>query len=318
MYMRHGFSISFMMTTIPGFELDEDKYVIAVSGGVDSMTLLDMIYKQQGAESIIAAYFDHQQRDKDQIAADISVIRQYCKQRNIQFITNKYTGLGRSEADLRRARYDFLFDVLTSANYNKIITAHHKNDLLETALINILRGTYFRGLNSIANEGVLIRPLLKFWKYQLVEYANENNLTWHEDITNSDQTILRNYVRYVILPRIEAAGKTRELYRLIDRQRQINNKIDDLMPTVMRSLSATSKEHTLNRQKFICTPHLVSMQVMNDFIKTNTASVEIATNKLLKIVIFAKTAKPDRSIDISSGYRLGISSDSITLISKHL
>jgi tRNA(Ile)-lysidine synthase TilS/MesJ len=91
-----------------------------------------------------------------------------------------------SEAKARDARYKFLEEVKAVNKAKAIVTAHHQDDVLETAILNMLRGTGRRGLTSLQNRKNLIRPLLKFSKAAIKNYAKSHKLKWREDSTNEN------------------------------------------------------------------------------------------------------------------------------------
>ncbi len=104
-------------------------------------------------------------------------------------------------------RYDFLEEVRRHYNAQAIITAHHQDDVIETALLNLLRGTGRKGLSSLRSSDTIIRPLLAIPKQVIREYAETNTIEWHEDSTNKDDRYLRNFVRHQMVPRLTVSQK---------------------------------------------------------------------------------------------------------------
>ncbi|MBL8032022.1 MAG: tRNA lysidine(34) synthetase TilS, partial [Candidatus Doudnabacteria bacterium] len=201
-------------------ELPAGKYVVAVSGGVDSVVLLHLL--AQGATKsqsnpkthatyhlppttyqLIVAHFDHGIRpDSD---ADRQFVQELAAACGLPFVYERAElGAGASEAVARNARYDFLRRVKDEHQAEAIVTAHHQDDVLETIIINWLRGTKSRGLSSLRSTPEIRRPLLGWSKQQIRAYAHLHTLQWREDSTNEDETYLRNYVRRQIIPKISA------------------------------------------------------------------------------------------------------------------
>ena len=166
------------------------KYIVAVSGGVDSVVLLDMMTKMAGHD-LVVAHFDHGIRDNS--AEDAYFVSSLASQYGLTY-SGKREELGKtaSEALARNRRYLFLRE-LANAHGARIVTAHHLDDLVETVAINLKRGTGWRGLSVLDSD--VLRPLIDTPKQQLIQYALANGLVWHEDSTNASDAYLRNRVR---------------------------------------------------------------------------------------------------------------------------
>ncbi len=195
------------------------KYLVAVSGGVDSVVLLDMLIKdwhlaegtrrkpsfsgrdefwnsfpkRNGGQRppVIVAHFDHGIRDDS--ASDAEFVAGLAKKYNVPFETKREVlGKDASEELARERRYTFLRD---AAKKHKavVVTAHHMNDIAETIAINVARGTGWRGVAVLASDAY--RPLLSMTKKELLAYAKKNKLEWREDSTNASDAYLRNRLR---------------------------------------------------------------------------------------------------------------------------
>lgn len=201
------------------------------------MVLLHMLQKQQQL-AVVVAHLDHGIRDDS--AKDRELVQDYCTSHNIEFIYEE-AQLGRraSEETARRARYDFLQRVCEKYGARAVITAHHQDDMLETAIINLIRGTGRRGLSALATHDQLIRPMLHLGKAEIVAYARSHGLIWHEDSTNEDQRYLRNYVRHQLVACL--SEQTRQMFlSIIVRHSGLNTLID-------RELDAWLSEHVAIR-----------------------------------------------------------------------
>ncbi len=173
------------------------KYVAAISGGVDSVVLLDMLVK--GGDEVIVAHVEHGIRDDS--PDDARFVRALAKKYGCQYEEKSLNlGSAASEQTAREARYKFLFS-LAKKHQAAIATAHHGDDLAETIAINLTRGTGWRGLAVLNRQGIY-RPLLPYPKADLYEYAVKNHLEWVEDKTNRDQRYLRNRIRMQLRPRL--------------------------------------------------------------------------------------------------------------------
>lgn len=169
------------------------RYIVAVSGGVDSIVLLDMLHRLTDHE-LIVAHFDHGIRPDS--ASDAAFVAEKAGNYGLPFETlREELGPNSSEELARDRRYAFLRDVANKHNA-QILTAHHADDAVETVAINLKRGTGWRGL--VALDSDIIRPLLDMHKAELIDYANRHNLSWREDSTNAEQKYLRNRLRRLI------------------------------------------------------------------------------------------------------------------------
>ena len=139
-------------------ELEPGVYVVAVSGGVDSMVLLDLLRRQKDLK-LVVAHLDHGIRSDSDL--DRQLVQQVASKHGLAFVYNTaQLGPGASEALARKARYNFLRRVQLATNATAIVTAHHQDDLIETAILNLLRGTGRKGLSSLGDDKHLRRPLL--------------------------------------------------------------------------------------------------------------------------------------------------------------
>lgn len=189
-----------------------DKIVIGVSGGPDSIALLDVLIKLQSKIkfNIIVAHINHMIRDE--AIDDQKYVEQYCKNKNIPCFVKqekveelaKQEKIGTEEAG-RNLRYEFFNEVLEKTASTKIATAHTKNDNAETVLMNILRGTGTSGLKGIKakRDDKYIRPLIECERKEIEEYCSENNLEPRIDKTNMENIYTRNKIRNLLIPYIQ-------------------------------------------------------------------------------------------------------------------
>ena len=182
-----------------------DKLVLALSGGIDSMVLADLLLKAK--VEFIAAHCNFHLRGYESDGDDWFV-RKFAENRGIQcfvkhFETEKYAAkYGISiEMAARELRYTWFEQLRQQLGYDKIAVAHHADDQAETFFINLLRGAGLNGLKGMKPQnGVIIRPLLWASREQIRKYAVENHIVWREDHTNVESVYLRNRIRNQLLP----------------------------------------------------------------------------------------------------------------------
>jgi tRNA(Ile)-lysidine synthase len=212
------------------------KYVVAVSGGVDSVVLLDVLV-QMDEHDLVVAHFDHGIRG-DESAADARFVEALAKGYGLPC----YVGKGElskdaSEAEAREKRYMFLFEIARELEAI-LVTAHHANDCIETIAINCRRGTGWRGL-AVLSDKRIYRPLLEKTKSELYAYALENNLEWVEDVTNYSDRYLRNRLRRQ-LGQIDASS-SEVLRELRSSQLALANNIDSEVEQLIAAEVGTSR-----------------------------------------------------------------------------
>lgn len=272
------------------------KYVVAVSGGVDSVVLLDILSKTEDLELIIA-HFDHGIRPKS--ADDAVFVENLSKKYGYEFITErKELGPQASEALAREARYTFLKQVVRSKKAKAIITAHHHDDQLETALINLVRGTGRKGLSSLSNSEDLVRPLLDHTKNQILDYARSHNLSWVEDESNEDEKYLRNRIRRVMAKDTNTDHKKR-LATVIKDVKKTNDEIDNLLK------SFATKD--LNRKQFVLLDHKSALELLAFWLRSHDISFDSKTLELLCVRI--KTGRSGSLFPIKNDKKIKIGKD---------
>lgn len=192
---------------------DGDAVLVALSGGADSVCLLDALCRMRKELGITvgAAHLNHMIRGRE-ADRDEAYAAEVCTKLGVPFYAervdvpelSKKDGIS-EEAAGRKARYDFFKRLCSAHGYNKIATAHNRNDKAETVIMRILRGTGIDGLAAIKykREDGVIRPLLDVVRCDIEKYCEENNLLYCTDSTNSDTEYTRNRVREKLIPFLE-------------------------------------------------------------------------------------------------------------------
>lgn len=189
-----------------------DKVLVALSGGPDSVCLLNILYnlKDQLNIEIGAAHLNHLLRGEDAFE-DEEYVKALCKSLNINCFVkrvdiNRYSKCKRVSSEMagREARYNFFDDILKSEGYTKVATAHNANDQAETILFRLMRGSGIEGLCGIKkSRNKVIRPILCLSRKEVEEYIKINNLKPRIDKTNFEKIYNRNKIRLDIIPYIK-------------------------------------------------------------------------------------------------------------------
>jgi len=188
-----------------------DIIVVGCSAGPDSMALMDMLLKIQSKYhlSLIVAHVNHNVREES--LKESQYVKDYCQKNHLVFetMTIEEYGDDNFENEARTIRYQF-FDSLVNKYYaNYLMTAHHGDDLIETVMMRLVRGSNlngYGGFKKVVSMGnyQIVRPLISFTKKELEEYDDLNHVKYYVDSSNADEKYTRNRYRKVILPFLKA------------------------------------------------------------------------------------------------------------------
>lgn len=282
------------------------RYVVAVSGGVDSMVLLDLMRSRPGAK-LVVAHFDHGIRPDS--SEDRKLVASVAERHNLPFVYDQgKLGPHVSEATAREARYDFLRKVQAATGSKALITAHHQDDVLETAIINLLRGSGRRGLTSLRSTDGIVRPLLPYNKQQIRDYAHDHAIAWNEDSTNQDSRYLRNHIRLNLLPQL-TAGQRAQLLILIEQLRGINDELDANLVNLLHTQPALDR---IDRQWFIHLPHDVAKEVLHAWLRRHGVK-NIQKRTIERMIVAMKTAQAGRVFHVDKHHDLTVSKHDLAL-----
>ena len=181
------------------------KLLLATSGGMDSMVMVDLFHKLPF--EIAIAHCNFQLRGLESFG-DQKFIQDYAKANEIplfltQFDTEAFANDYKlsTQVAARELRYSWFYELLETENYDYILTAHHADDNLETFLIHLVRGTGIDGFTGIpAQNGKVIRTFLIFSRSEIEQYAKDNAIEWREDSSNASDKYLRNKIRHNLVP----------------------------------------------------------------------------------------------------------------------
>jgi tRNA(Ile)-lysidine synthase len=233
-----------------------DRVLVAVSGGVDSVVLLYALRELQKSEklSLAVAHFDHAIRTDS--AADAEFVKKLARSLKLRYYSERadvpaYAKAQRLSLEVaaRTLRYQFFERIAKAHDFKKIALGHTLNDQAETLLMRLLRGAGLEGLSGIppvrpSGELTYIRPLIECTRDQIVAFAQAHKLSWREDPTNYDTTIMRNKIRHELIPILkeynpkvlEALGRTARL--LAQAAHVLDCQVEQALATLITSESA--------------------------------------------------------------------------------
>lgn len=285
-------------------------YVIAVSGGVDSMVLLDIV-RQQPTIKAHVAHLNHGIRPASEHEADRSLVEQYCNEHDIPLrIRHAHLGPDASEADARRVRLSFLRGEQKRLQAHGIMTAHHHNDVVETGAVNILRGTGRRGASSLKETNELYRPLLRVPKQSIVDYALSHNVPWREDVTNNDTRYLRNRTRHA-LDRAQGHQQRDQLVAHLQEVTRLNTEIEGMLRALVKIVYNTH-EKKVSRELFRQLPVEVQLELSRELLDALPyGEVPINKNVVLRLSDFMANATSNKKCDLGKYWYAHSSRDAV-------
>ena len=185
--------------------LKEKKLLLAVSGGIDSMVLVNLCHQLQLNFAVAHCNFQLRGNESDE---DEMLVIQTCQDGYIPYFLNSFDTLEFAKENklsiqlaARKLRYDWFYKLMNENGFDYILTAHHLDDSLETFLINFTRGSGLDGLTGIPEQNdKIVRPLLIFSRNEIETFAQENNIAWREDSSNASDKYLRNKLRHDVIP----------------------------------------------------------------------------------------------------------------------
>ncbi|MBR2139182.1 MAG: tRNA lysidine(34) synthetase TilS [Bacilli bacterium] len=227
-----------------------DTVVVGVSGGPDSMALLYILndFKEDIGFKLVCAHVNHNKRiESEQEKIDLE---KYCKKNNIIFEYLKITKWGDDNFhnEARSVRYNFFESLIENYGAKYLMTAHQGDDLIETILMRIVRGSTLKGysgFSSIVDKGTykIVRPLISVTKDQIMEFNHKNNIEYATDQSNNEDHYTRNRYRHKVLPFLK--GEEKQVHKkflkfsetLLENSNYIDNEANKVFNRVVQEAS---------------------------------------------------------------------------------
>lgn len=295
-----------MINTIKNFIKEEnliekdETIVVGVSGGIDSMVLLNVLYNL--GYKLVIAHVNHNVRveSKDELI----FVKDYANDKNIPFestVLDKITNTNFQD-EARKLRYEFFFDVARKYNATKIATAHHLDDLLETILMRISRGSNiygYGGIKPIIHYGSvsIIRPLLCVTRSNIKEYQTANSIPFMEDGSNSKDKYTRNRYRHNIVPIL--VEENPNIYQNILRySKQMYQAFEYIRKSSINLYMKNKGE--INNEEFNSLDDAVKLDYISYILEQN--DIPCSYNKIVQIKNMILSDSPNGYINISKDF----------------
>jgi len=242
--------------------------VIGVSGGPDSMALLHLFTKLQKALDlkVVCAHVNHNVRKESKEEAKF--VERFCAQNNIVFETMKIEDYGDDNFhnEARSIRYNYFGQIVKKYKARYLFTAHHADDLMETILMRIVRGSTLRGYSGFSKivpmqEYTIIRPLIHVTKLEILNYLKKNKVSFVQDESNQKDVYTRNRFRKYIVPEFkkEDINVHKKFYKFSKTLLEYNDYIDKQVKKIIKKVYP---ENVLNIEEFLKLEHVIQMKII--------------------------------------------------------
>lgn len=270
----------------------KDVLIVSLSGGVDSMVLTELLLKKQ--YNILCVHFNHKKRkESDQ---EEESIRKYCKKNNIllETYTVKIDNPKNFQSDARSFRYKTLKDVCKKYNTKYILTAHHFDDLFETIIFKMMRGSNLKGYSGISlitksiDNFTFIRPLINYQKAELENYASQNKIKYFTDKSNFTLSYTRNKIRHLVIPSIKKISNNLK-EQIIGYSKKLNNAYNFISKLANNFINEYNDKFLIS--DFIKLDIAIKEEVIA--ILLNKYNVKVKYNLINEIIDNIENAKPN-------------------------
>lgn len=280
--------------------------VVGVSTGSDSMALFHYLINSYN-DKIICAHINHNVRK--QSIEEEKFLQNYCLENNIIFesMTIEEYSENNFENEARKKRYEFYEEVLGKYNSKYLFLAHHADDLIETILMKIIRGSNIEGYAgfkriSKKKDYYIVRPFIDYTKLEILEYVRENDITYYEDVTNKDSNYTRNRIRLNIVPLMkkEDVNVHKKFIRYSNTLLEYNNYINDEIDMKIREIY---KDNVLDIGKFCNLHSFLQKNVLYNILNNLYGNKDniIKESHIKNILEVISNSKPNLKINLPKG-----------------
>ena len=271
---------------------DNDTVVIACSGGPDSMALMDLTikYREKHPINIVCAHVNHNVRE---VSKDEKIfVENYCKDNNVTFefmVINNY-GDDNFHNEARTKRYNYFEEIVNKYNAKFLFTAHHGDDLMETILMRINRGTNLRGYAGFKqivdmNTYKIVRPLVTLTKQEILDYNTQNNISFVTDESNKKDVYTRNRYRKYIVSELKKEEQHTHLkfLKFSKTIEEVSNYIDKIVKLKKEEIYPNNE---INIDKFIQEEHIIQTNIIYNILETiYQDDLMLITDKHVELII---------------------------------
>lgn len=228
------------------------KLLLATSGGIDSMVLVNLCYESKLDVAVAHCNFQLRSEESDE---DENFVKSQVEKLHVPIFIQRFDTKAFAEQNklsiqvvARNLRYEWFYTLLANHNFDYILTAHHLDDSLETFLINFTRGSGLDGLTGIPEQNdKIVRPLLPFSRNEIEAFAKENQITWREDSSNVSDKYLRNKLRHDVIPVLKELNPSllSSFENTITHLKQTQSLAQDAAESLYQKVVSEEENHTV-------------------------------------------------------------------------
>ena len=289
---------------------NNDRIVVGCSGGPDSMALLDMLLKIKNKYHLFIVVATVNYNVREESVEEFNYVRKYCEDNDLIFESKSVSNYSNEnfEFEARVIRYRFFKELVKKYNLNYIMVAHHSDDLIETIMMKIVRGSNLKGYSGFKKivdfkDFKIVRPLIGFTKNELIKYCDNNNIKYYVDSSNNNTEYTRNRFRKVLLPFFKEENN--EVHKKF---LKFSNTLNDTYNYVSRerdkALDRCYKDNSILIDKFLLEDEFIQKEILyyllselydNDLYLVYDKHIELIMNLI-------NSNKANSSINIPDGY----------------
>ena len=305
---------------------NNDKIIVATSGGPDSMYLLHQLIKEKESKnlSLIVAHVNHHTRsecDKEAL-----FVKSFSEIHHLPFEMmeiNEYQKGHFTEEEARKIRINFFKELLHKYQYDYVVTAHHADDLMETILMKIMRGSTLDaicGIKSVENiQGIIFkRPLLNLTKEKIVNYLQKNNIPYQIDYTNYEENHLRNRLRKKVIPLLknEDSQIDQKFLKFSNELQELTDYLNSELDIIDRVVSL--KDGFIDLKKFNSLDSFLQKEYLKKRLKTlyGESVTKLKAQTYEDIITYLKNPKKKNYLDLPASHLLELNKTSFHFIKK--
>ena len=304
-----------------------DKIIVATSGGPDSMYLLNELIKEKEEKSLslIVAHVNHMTRKE--CDEEEEFVKEFCSKNNIiceVYKIDKYSKGHFTEEEAREIRIEFFKSLILKYHYDYVVTAHHADDLIETILMKIIRGSTLDsivGIKSIQKiNGIIFkRPLLEISKEEILEKLKNKNISYKIDYTNYEENHLRNRIRKNIVPVLKEENEN-----VLEKFLKFSKELEELIKYLNEELDLIDKK--------ICSDGFISLNEFNnlsDFLKKEYLKrklkliygkdvIKLNSKTYEGMISYLKNSKKRNVLELPNSYLIEVNKDKFRIIKRKI
>ncbi len=300
---------------------DGDKVVLGLSGGPDSMCLLNLLLSLKKDIKIICAHINHNIRNESK--KELEFVTKYCNDLGVMIESTTFEKKSKlidyNEQELREKRYQYFENIINKHNADYLMTAHHGDDLIETILMRLTRGSNLKGYCGIQIETQkekykIIRPLIFTTKANIEEYNKEHNIPFVTDKTNNEDKYTRNRYRHNVLPFLKNENPNVHL-KYLKFSRELSKYYQYVDKEINKEINKRYKNDYLDIEKYSELDELIQIKIIEYILDKNyEKNLYLVSDKHVNLILDIITnPKPNIEINLPDNLRISKSYNKVKI-----